>query len=124
DKSNLRCYQRTILPLTMRPMTILINNPKTFWPRGSPLLKVPQEVLAGALQLRELRPNIERLYYRPAGGLSYEDGRGWRVYFGTGSDMQQKLVVYETIVEDLVARGLSPSYISVSNQKKPYYAIQ
>ena len=85
---------------------------------------IPQEVLAGALQLRELRPNIERLYYRPSGGLSYEDGRGWRVYFGTGSDMQQKLVVYETIVDDLVGRGLSPTYISVSNQNKPYYAVQ
>lgn len=85
---------------------------------------IPQEVLAGALQLRELRPNIERLYYRPSGGLSYEDGRGWRVYFGTGNDMSQKLVVYETIVDDLVARGLSPTYISVSNQEKPYYAVQ
>ena len=82
---------------------------------------VPVEVLEGALQLRQLRPNIELLYYRPANGLSYEDGRGWRVSFGTGTDMPQKLVVYETIVEDLVARGLTPTYISVTNQEKPYY---
>jgi hypothetical protein len=84
---------------------------------------VPGEVLAGALQLRQLRPNIDKLYYRPPGGLSYQDGRGWRAYFGAGRDMQQKLVVYETIVEDLLARGLTPTYVSVSNQKKPYYKV-
>ena len=74
--------------------------------------------------LRELRPNINQLYYRPAGGLSYQDGRGWRAYFGEGTDMNQKLVVYEAIVADLESRGLTPAYISVSNQEKPYYATR
>lgn len=82
---------------------------------------IPVEVLEGAMQLKELRPNIDHLYYRPAGGLSYEDGRGWRVYFGIGLDMAQKLTVYERVVEDMLARGLTPEYISVSNQERPYY---
>ena len=85
---------------------------------------VPDGVLEGAMLLQQLRPNIDKLYYRPSSGLSYEDGRGWRVYFGTGLDMQQKLVVYETIVADLLARGLTPDYVSVSNQNKPYYQAQ
>jgi hypothetical protein len=85
---------------------------------------IPEDVLAGALLLRQLRPNIDKLYYRPSGGLSYQDGRGWRVYFGTGIDMNQKLAVYETIVADLLARGITPQYVSVSNQKKPYYLSQ
>lgn len=85
------------------------------------LVFVPPDVLAGALQLKELRPNIEKLYFRPSGGLSYQDGRGWRAYFGTGTDMAQKLVIYETIVNDLLAREFAPTYISVSNQEKPYY---
>jgi cell division septal protein FtsQ len=82
---------------------------------------VPLDVLNGALQLRQLRPNIDRLTYRPSDGLSYQDGRGWQAFFGAGTDMAQKLVVYETIVADLVERGLAPVYISVSNQSKPYY---
>jgi hypothetical protein len=85
---------------------------------------IPDRVLAGALQLRQLRPNIDKLFYRPSSGLSYQDGRGWRVYFGVGADMAQKLVVYETIVEDLLARELTPVYVSVSNQEKPYYLAQ
>jgi hypothetical protein len=84
---------------------------------------VPTAVLNGALQLRQLRPNIDKLYYRPPGGLSYQDGRGWRAYFGTGEDMHQKLVVYETVVTELVAQGLQPEYISVSNQNKPYFRL-
>lgn len=85
---------------------------------------VPPDVLDGALQLRDLRPNIEELFYSPAQGLSYQDGRGWRAYFGTGHNMHQKLAVYETLVENLLARGIVPAVISVSNQERPYYRTQ
>ncbi len=90
---------------------------------GSQAAFVPREVLAGALQLRELRPNIDKLHYKPADGLGYQDGRGWMAYFGTGRDMHQKLVVYETIVAELLAQGVHPAYISVANQYKPYYRL-
>jgi hypothetical protein len=82
---------------------------------------VADDVLVGALKLRDLRPNIDQLYFQPGIGLSYQDGRGWRAIFGSGPDMEQKLVVYETIVEDLLSRSVTPAYISVRNQVKPYY---
>lgn len=82
---------------------------------------VPTDVLAGALQLKALRPNIERLYFQPGNGLSYQDGRGWRAYFGSGLDMEQKLVVYETIIEQLQGQGITPAYVSVANQERPFY---
>jgi hypothetical protein len=85
---------------------------------------VAPDVLAGALQLQALQPGIEKLSYRPSSGLSFEDGRGWQVFLGTGTDMNQKLVVYETIVAELAERGLTPVYVSVSNQNKPYYLAQ
>jgi cell division septal protein FtsQ len=82
---------------------------------------VADDILVGALQLRELRANIDRLYYEPGNGLSYQDGRGWRAYFGSGLNMEQKLAVYETVVEELLAKSVSPAYISVRNEHKPYY---
>jgi hypothetical protein len=91
---------------------------------ATPVLFVPQPVLQGALLLKELRPNIEALNYDPGAGLSYQDGRGWRAYFGAGTDMAQKLVVYETLVEKLVANGITPQYVSVQNQEKPFYLGQ
>jgi cell division protein FtsQ len=85
---------------------------------------IDRSILNGALQLQELRPNIDLLYYLPGTGLSYEDGRGWRGQFGTGSDMEQKIVVYETIVDELLERGLNISLVSVRNQAKPYYVAE
>ncbi|UCG25446.1 MAG: FtsQ-type POTRA domain-containing protein [Chloroflexota bacterium] len=82
---------------------------------------VAEDILAGALLLRELRSNIDRLFYEPGNGLSYQDGRGWRAYFGSGLIMEQKLAVYETIVDDLIERAVTPAYISVRNEAKPYY---
>ncbi|MGH2537599.1 MAG: cell division protein FtsQ/DivIB [Candidatus Promineifilaceae bacterium] len=84
---------------------------------------VAEDVLVGALKLKELRPNIEGLYYRPGEGLSYQDGRGWRVFFGSGPEMAQKLAVYETLVQRLVAANIQPEYVSVVNQFKPYYKV-
>lgn len=85
------------------------------------VLFVPDDVLRGALQLRELRPNIDLLYYDPSGGISYQDGRGWRAYFGAGTDMEQKLVLYERLVEQLLERDIQPAYISVRDQETPFY---
>ncbi len=84
---------------------------------------IPEDILSGAMLLRELRPNIDHLFYQSGNGLSYQDGRGWRVYFGTGQDMAQKLVVYETIVEDLTSRSITPAYINVRKGLKPYYSL-
>lgn len=82
---------------------------------------VPMNILEGVLQLRDLWPDVVQFYYRPSGGLSFDDAQGWRAYFGTGQDMEQKSAVYRAIVAELQARQLTPEYISVSNQEKPYY---
>jgi len=89
----------------------------------TPGARIPSQVLAGAQQLRSLRPNIVSLYYDRENGLSYQDGRNWRAYFGLGQDMNQKLVIYEALVDDLMARDLQPEYISVINKEKPYYRV-
>ena len=87
---------------------------------------VSDEVLEGARQLKILQPEVDFFYYRPAGGLSFDDPRGWRAYFGVAreNDMEQKQVVYEVLVNQLLSRNQQPVYISVSNQNKPFYLAQ
>lgn len=80
-------------------------------------------IVAGTQHLKTLRGNIEMLYYDPVHGLSYQDGRGWRGYFGVGADMELRLAVYETLIEDLEARGVVPVYIDVSNPDAPFYRL-
>lgn len=80
-------------------------------------------VVLGAQHLRTLRSNIDVLYYDSVHGLSYHDGRGWRAYFGVGTNMDRKLIIYEALVANLLARGIRPSYIDVSNSDAPFYGI-
>lgn len=82
---------------------------------------IPQELLIGAQQLIAIRPNIAQLFYTPYGGLSYQDGRGWRGYFGVGDNMAEKIAVYEAIIANLVERDITPAYINVNNPVRPYY---
>ncbi len=82
---------------------------------------VPIEAIRGALQLEALRPNIELLHYDSKNGLSYQDGRGWRGYFGVGTSMEVKLAVYETLVANLASRRIQPTAISVANPDAPFY---
>ena len=82
---------------------------------------IPIDVVAGARQLKQLRPNIELLYYDVGQGLSYQDGRDWRGFFGTGNDMTMKLLVYETLIERLVTRGIWPKTISVVDPGNPFH---
>lgn len=84
---------------------------------------VNPSVVLGAQQLKTLRSNIDMLYYDPVRGLSYQDGRGWRGYFGTGTNMDIKLAIYETLVDNLQQRGITPVYIDVSNPDAPFYRV-
>lgn len=82
---------------------------------------IPAQAIAGALMLKQLRNNIELLHYDAVNGLSYQDGRSWRGYFGVGTDMEVKLKVYETLIENLLSRGIHPSIVNVVNEDAPYY---
>ncbi len=99
-------------------LPIVVDDATQTWPLEA---KVPQAVLEGAMELTTLRPNIELLHYDSRFGLSYQDGRGWRGYFGVGRGMESRLIVYETLVDDLMARRIHPAMIDVGNPDSPYY---
>jgi cell division septal protein FtsQ len=99
-------------------LPIVVDDATTPLAAGS---RIPVTAIQGALQLKQLRNNLELLHYDAVNGLSYQDSRNWRGYFGTGTDMEMKLAVYETLVANLVARGVKPTMISVVNKDAPYY---
>jgi len=88
-----------------------------------PNVLVPLDVVAGALQLKNLRSNIETLRYDREKGLGYQDGRGWEAWFGTGTDMPEKLTIYETLVDNILSRGQQPLEVNVVDPDAPYYAV-
>jgi cell division septal protein FtsQ len=85
--------------------------------------EVPLEVVTGALQLKSARPAIDALRYNRVSGLGYNDGRGWTVWFGTGTNMPEKLTMYEDLVSKLLARNLTPVEVNMMNADAPFYRV-
>jgi hypothetical protein len=65
------------------------------------------------------------ILYHPTTGLSWTDGRGWQVVFGTSvDDMEAKILVYEAMVDWLSQRGIRPILINVAYPDAPFYRVE
>jgi hypothetical protein len=84
---------------------------------------VDQDVVTGALQLQELLPDTHMLRYDATKGLGFQDNRGWDAWFGVGTGMPERLLIYNAIVNDLVGRGIQPGEVNVSNPDYPFYSV-
>ncbi|MGE5248743.1 MAG: cell division protein FtsQ/DivIB [Bacteroidota bacterium] len=101
-------------------------------PAGDPVLQDPlippayiaPDVVKAALALAPAVPAGSTLTYDPRYGFGWTDSRGWQVYFGDKSkDMALKLRVYQSLVDSLVAQGITPAFISVIYADAPYYRM-
>lgn len=81
---------------------------------------IPLDVVNGALQLRQLLAGIEILQYNATKGLGFRES-SWNVWLGTGSDMPNKLMIYEALRDNLLARGITPVEINVADTRAVYY---
>jgi hypothetical protein len=89
----------------------------------SPNEAVDVGVVTGALQLKSLYPAISVLRYNPDKGLGYRDERGWDAWFGTGTNMPEKVAVYNAIVNTLLGQGKKPIEVNVVNVDAPYFSL-
>lgn len=86
-----------------------------------PNVQLDPDIVGGALQLHSLFPDLQLLRYHPEYGLGYADSHGWEAWFGTGTDMPNKAVVYEALVKNLLSRNIQVSAINVANTHAPFY---
>jgi cell division septal protein FtsQ len=84
--------------------------------------RIPQSIVDGALYLKRRSPTISVLLYDSIKGLGYHDTRGWTVWFGTGGDMDTKLLVYNQLVDEITGR-LQPGEIFMNDPDRPYYTV-
>jgi hypothetical protein len=88
----------------------------------SPTPYVQKELVDAILALAPLVPDGAALTFDSAHGLGWDDPRGWQVVFGTSAhDMPMKMRVYQTLVNSLLARGITPEFISVKFADAPFY---
>ncbi|HLY28144.1 MAG TPA: FtsQ-type POTRA domain-containing protein [Aggregatilineales bacterium] len=82
---------------------------------------IDPDIVAGAIQFKQLYPNVTEMVYDPARGLGFHDGRGWVLWFGDGVDIVTKMTVYNTIVANALAAGKQLIEVDVANPDSPYY---
>ena len=79
-------------------------------------------LLTAILQLNAWMPDEKTLLYQRQRGLGWADVRGWDVFVGQKLEkINEKMVMYETIVRELEKQGVSPSMVSVEFLHAPYY---
>ncbi|PJF44176.1 MAG: hypothetical protein CUN55_05340 [Phototrophicales bacterium] len=81
---------------------------------------IDQDIITGALQLQRKLPSIKVLLYDPIKGLGFRDERNWRAWFGVGTDMERRLLVYEQIIRTNYP-AIQFSEIDVSDADYPYF---
>jgi len=70
-------------------------------------------------------PQGTALVYSVERGMGWNDPQGWQVFFGIDlSDLDMKLLVYEALVKQLQAEGITPALVSVEYVHAPYYRME
>jgi cell division protein FtsQ len=85
---------------------------------------ISQDILQAAVSLHQQADEVGSLIYDPQYGLGFEDDRGWRVYFGIDGDMAMKMLVYQSLAQEIERRGLRVRFVSVEDQTAPYYIVE
>ncbi|BBB48102.1 cell division protein FtsQ/DivIB [Pelolinea submarina] len=85
---------------------------------------IDSNLLVAVLQLNAWMPNESTLLYQKQRGLGWADARGWDVFVGQKLEsINDKMVMYETIVRNLEEQGINPSMVSVEFLNAPYYRV-
>lgn len=85
--------------------------------------RVDTDIVHGTLQLQELMPQVTTLRYDPVNGLGYKNDNGWDVWFGVGTDMPQKVLIYRNLASNILARGIQPGVVNVADPEAPFYTV-
>ena len=110
------------------PVVALPDDPSAPVPDApAPVVPAPymqKELVDSILLLAPYVPADSKMIYDSSFGLGWTDSRGWESYFGSSSEnMPLKLRVYQTLVDSLVSRGVSPSIINVMYPDAPFYRV-
>ena len=83
------------------------------------------DLVLGALRLKEILPADEHLDFHPIHGLGWTNGQGWQVWMGNDSAtvMNEKIKIYEVLVENLNSRAIDVAELNIANPDAPFYRL-
>jgi cell division septal protein FtsQ len=82
-------------------------------------------LLDAAIILSQHVPSGVPLTYNEAHGLGWQTEQGWQTFVGFDlKEIDAKMALYESIVKNLSAQGITPGMISVEYMHAPYYRME
>lgn len=82
-------------------------------------------IMTALTSLSKQMPKKTVLVYTDKNGFGWKDPHGWQIFIGNSLDnLNEKLLVYKGIVDQLNKNGIQPSMISVENIDAPYYRLE
>lgn len=86
--------------------------------------QITPTLLTAILQLNAWMPEEKELLYEAIRGVGWHDTRGWDVFIGSKlENINDKMLMYETIIRQLDKEGIKPSIVSVEFLHAPYYRL-
>jgi len=86
---------------------------------------VDRNVLNSAILLYQQIPVNSTVIYDKNRGLGWMDKNGWNVYVGFNLDqLDQKMLIYNKLVEKLTREGIHPKMISIEYVNAPFYRLE
>ncbi len=86
--------------------------------------RMDPKLLQAILKLNSLIPGVP-LVYSGKDGLGWKDPAGWQVFIGTSLEQfDEKMRVYQAIVNRLNEQGIQPAMISVEHMHAPFYRME
>ena len=83
--------------------------------------RIDAVLVQAAQMVKAQKPDLESLHYTQQFGLSYQTPEGWPVYLGHSLNMKAKLLVADSLREDLLTRQVAPQYIDVRDPLRVNY---
>jgi hypothetical protein len=88
-------------------------------------LTVEPQLVSAVQSIGKIVPEGTLILYDQEHGLGWNDPSGWQVYFGQDDqNIDMKLSVYKSLVENLTQEGIYPTMISVEYVHAPYYRVE
>lgn len=85
---------------------------------------IRREMVMAIGRLSLSAPEEATLIYDAQLGFGWNDPGGWQAFFGQdGTDMEQRIAVYQALVAELQNRRIVPTLISVAQLHAPYYRL-
>lgn len=85
---------------------------------------VDPRIVKTVAALDDYLPDQVDMVYTAEHGLGWHDARGWVVYFGFNDDnAEKKMNVYQSLVEYLERKRITPSIINIEFLDSPYFRM-